>query len=308
MLSFCSFVLALLIRRGYQSPLKLMRSVALPMALVLFPTFIWMGYYNYRVTSHPLLMPYSLYEKQYSSWSQFVWVRPRPEPKYDHAVFHSFWVDWDAADKQFQRQHILFVHGRDLVKLLGFFLWIPLVGCVAVSSPRLLRNRRLRIPLMVLLVFYLGLALESDLAPQYFAPATVLLFLIATAAVQDISARFPQGKRRALAIIALFCCIGVFEPPRITYPLSPLRFDLARQFFIAERKGVLARLDKEPGKLLMFVRYGPHHYIHNEWVYNDPDIDRSRIVWARAMPDGKDEELLRYYSKRRAWISMMMIG
>ena len=108
-----------------------MRSVALPMALVLFPTFIWMGYYNYRVTGHPLLMPYSLYEKQYSSWSQFVWVSPRPEPKYDHAVFHSFWVDWDAADKQFQRQHILFVHGRDVVKLLGFFLWIPLVCCVA---------------------------------------------------------------------------------------------------------------------------------------------------------------------------------
>ena len=63
-----------------------------------------------------------------------------------------------------------------------------------------------------------------------------------------------------------------------------------------------ARLDKEPGKLLVFVRYGPHHYIHNEWVYNDADIDQSRIVWAHAMPDGKDEELLRYYPKRQAWI------
>ena len=52
----------------------------------------------------------------------------------------------------------------------------------------------------------------------------------------------------------------------------------------------------------MFVRYGPHHYIHNEWVYNEPDIDRSRIVWARSMPGGKDEELLRYYPKRQAWI------
>ena len=42
--------LVLLIRRSYESPSRLMRSVALPMALVLFPTFIWMGYYNYRVT------------------------------------------------------------------------------------------------------------------------------------------------------------------------------------------------------------------------------------------------------------------
>ena len=156
-------------------------------------------------------MPYSLYEKQYSSWSQFVWVSPRPEPKYDHAVFHSFWVDWDAADKQFQRQHILFVHGRDLVKLRVSFCGYHSFCCVAVSSPRLLRNRRLRIPLLFLSVFYLGLAFESDLAPHYFAPATVLLFLIATAAVQDISARFPQGKRRALATVALFYCIGVIR-------------------------------------------------------------------------------------------------
>ena len=67
-------------------------------------------------------------------------------------------------------------------------------------------------------------------------------------------------------------------------------------------KGVLARLDKEPGKLLVLIRYGPHHYIFNEWVYNDADIDQSRIVWARAMTEGKDKELLRYYPKRQAWI------
>ncbi len=294
--------LALLIRRGYQSPSKLMRSIALPIALVLFPTFIWMGYYNYRVTGHPLLMPYSLYEQQYSSWSQFLWISPRPEPKYDHEAFRSFWVGWDAAEKQFQRQHILFVHARDLVKLLDFFLWIPLVCCVGFSSPRLLRNHRLRIPLVLLLFFYLGLAFESDLVPHYFAPATVLIFLLATAAVQDISSRFPPGRRRTLVIVALFCWIGLFELPWVTNALSGARFDVVRQLIIAERQGVLARLDKEPGKLLVLIRYGPHHNIFNEWVYNDADIDQSRIVWARAMTEGKDKELLRYYLKRRAWI------
>ena len=256
-----------------------MRSVALPMALVLFPTLIWMGYYNYRVTGHPLLMPYSLYEKQYSSWSQFVWASPRPEPKYDHAVFIA------SGSTGTQRQAVSaaaysFRIRRDLVKILGFFLWIPLVGCVAFSSPRLLRNPRLRIPLMVLLVFYLGLALESDLAPHYFAPATVLLFRSPPRRSRT-SQRDSRRGRCALATVALFYCIGLFELPWITHPLSGLRFDLARRFFIAERKGVHARLDKEPRKLLVFVRYGPHHYIHNEWVYNDADIDQSRIVWGR---------------------------
>ena len=95
--------LVLLIRRGYESPSKLMRSVALPIALVLFPTFIWMGYYNYRVTGHPLLMPYSLYEKQYSSWSQFVWVSPRPNQSMTMRCFIAS-DRLDAADKQFQRR------------------------------------------------------------------------------------------------------------------------------------------------------------------------------------------------------------
>ena len=123
-----------------------------------------------------------------------------------------------------------------------------------VFSPRLLRNRRLRMPLLLLLFFYLGLAIESDLLPHYFAPATVLLFLIATAAVQDISSRFPRGKRRTLVPLRFFTAsdYSSFPGSLILYPA--LRYDLARRFFIAERQGVLARLDKEPGKLLVFVR------------------------------------------------------
>jgi hypothetical protein len=111
--------------------------------------------------------------------------------------------------------------------------------------------------MMLLLFFYLGLAIESDRAPHYFAPATVLIFLIATAAVQDTSSRFAPGRNRTLATIVLFYCIVLFELPWITYPLAGLRFNLSRQFFIAERQGVLARLEKEPEKLLVFVRYGP---------------------------------------------------
>ena len=72
--------------------------------------------------------------------------------------------------------------------------------------------------------------------------------------------------------------------------------------FIAKRDLVIARLNKEPGKVLVFVRYGPKHNIHLEWVFNDANIDESRIVWARSLPNGKDDELLHYYPTREAWI------
>jgi hypothetical protein len=123
---FCTVVLlirlVLLVRRGYQNPSSVMRSVALPITFVLLPTFMWIGYCNYWVTGNPLLMPQRLYESQYCLWSQFLWTNPRPEPKYNHAVFRAFWADFEAKDKQFRRQHILFAHGQDCLKLLGFFV------------------------------------------------------------------------------------------------------------------------------------------------------------------------------------------
>jgi hypothetical protein len=57
-----------------------------------------------------------------------------------------------------------------------------------------------------------------------------------------------------------------------------------------------------PGNDLIIVRYGPAHYIHLEWVYNHADIDHSPIIWARDMGENANEELLRYYPSRHAWL------
>jgi hypothetical protein len=37
-------------------------------------------------------------------------------------------------------------------------------------------------------------------------------------------------------------------------------------------------------------------------VYNDAEIDAAKIVWARDMGAAKNEELLRYFPKRRVWL------
>jgi hypothetical protein len=49
------------------------------------------------------------------------------------------------------------------------------------------------------------------------------------------------------------------------------------------------------------VRYGPHHYLGYEWVYNEADIDRAKVVWARDM-GARNEELVRYFAGRHVWI------
>ncbi len=322
-----------LILEGRQNFSQLVHSIGLPLACVLLPTCIWMGYYNYRVTGDPLQMPTSLYARQYESWSVFLWSsHPRPEPKFDHESFRAFFLEFENPEQQFDRQHILLQHLANLIGFYRLFLGLPLFLVILISSRRLVINRRLRVPLLLLLLFYLGLSVEVNLYPHYFAPATVLVFLIATAAVQDVSSVFSPGKMRRAAVCALFCCIAIFDVRRIMDPSSRIcpHIDLAEQAaqrdpgmvsmnsepsptvgarsirarvpFSEERDRVFAFLQKQPGQHLVLVRYGPHHIVLEEWVYNDANIDQSRIVWAHAMPGGKDEELLRYYPDRRVWI------
>lgn len=61
-------------------------------------------------------------------------------------------------------------------------------------------------------------------------------------------------------------------------------------------------LEQKPGGQLAIVRYSPDHQPLDEWVYNDADIDRSKVIWARDMGAAENEELIRYYKDRTVWL------
>src|SRR5438477_12471695 len=49
-----------------------------------------------------------------------------------------------------------------------------------------------------------------------------------------------------------------------------------------DRARILQQLEKTSGQHLAIVRYGPNHdTLTNEWVFNNADIDGSKVVWAR---------------------------
>jgi hypothetical protein len=68
------------------------------------------------------------------------------------------------------------------------------------------------------------------------------------------------------------------------------------------RAAIQQQLAQSPGGQLVFVRYWPQHIFQNEWVYNDADLDHSRVVWARDLGDSEDQKLLHYYPARTAWL------
>jgi hypothetical protein len=64
----------------------------------------------------------------------------------------------------------------------------------------------------------------------------------------------------------------------------------------------LSRLGALPGNHLVIVRYTTGTIETGEWVYNQADIDRAKVVWAREIPGIDVAPLLRYFQGRRVWI------
>jgi hypothetical protein len=39
-----------------------------------------------------------------------------------------------------------------------------------------------------------------------------------------------------------------------------------------------------------------------QWIYNDADIDASRVVWARDLGADANQALLKYFAGRQVWL------
>jgi hypothetical protein len=63
---------------------------------------------------------------------------------------------------------------------------------------------------------------------------------------------------------------------------------------------VVANLERDPGRDLVFVSYDPKATIHAEFVFNAADFHDSSIVWARDLGD-RDAELAAHFPDRRLW-------
>ena len=55
----------------------------------------------------------------------------------------------------------------------------------------------------------------------------------------------------------------------------------------------------------MFVRDSTKRDPLDQWVYNGPDIDASKVVWALEMDAANNQELMQYYPDRKAWLIKM---
>jgi hypothetical protein len=292
-------------------PAAVLRHVVLPGTLALSIAAVAMAYYNFRVFESPWRAPYQLNRATYAVAPLFVFGRPSPEPTYRHAVMRAFYVDWEATVYRYVRSRGGFVRTSiDRMKLLvAFFLgpalWIPLlVFPTAVLEPRI------RLPLLMGIALGCGLLVGVWMLPHYAATATCVIYAAALESIRRLRAWRVGDRRPGLFLsraVPLACLTTVltiasaralgFNPSGFTsYEVVPPSAGLRDKVVLQDR------LEHLPGGQLVIVRYSPRHNVHEEWVYNDADIDAAKIVWARDMGSPENEMLLHYFRNRRVWV------
>ena len=280
-------------RRHNASPLNslLRPAILIPVLAILAAGSAATGYYNYRVTGSPRLLPYSVHDKEYAVVPALYVLPLRVgSPIYHHDIFRKFYVGNQLADYWRVRHNPL----RYAWKLTALdFVFSPLVFVAFAAGVLLRPDIRVRLALVIIGAAWFALAIEVWAVPHYYAPVIGLFFVPVA-----ITLRWLKTKGRLVgSALVLIYLVGAFgSTPYLAREASQ------NPNTHTPRQSIIAQLQREGGRHLVIVRYDKDHNPEQEFVYNHADIDAADIIWARDMGDEANRELLDYYQNRQFWL------
>ena len=276
--------------------------VVLPLCGMAILGGLFMGYYNWRGTGNAFLAPYVLNERTYFSTPSFSWQAAKPALHYANPQFDKFYNDWCRLLWSNQRVSGISSAVRVAFSIGGksifFFLW-PELCLPLLALPWILRDRRVRFLVIQAVICLSALLLVSWFQPHYLAPLTATGFALLLQGMRHIRLWRAGGRSVGIGISrAVVLCAAIFAP--FIQQGAQSRFEKPDK--IAYRVQFTEQLDAMPGKHLVVVRYSPQHSVLREWVYNDADIDDSKVAWAREIPGVDMQPLFDYFRERKVWL------
>lgn len=277
--------------------------VAAPMFVVLTLGAVATGYYFYRTTGSPFVMPQMLNRAIYSRARYFIWQRPEPDPVYHHAIMERF---YDIEYRYYEQGRTVigfFLHAGQRIRLFWSFFLGPALTIPLLAFPRVLHDRRMRFPLIAGGFFTLAIGVEIWTAPHYVAPATALLYLLLIQGMRHLRFWHRNGRPVGAALvraIPMVCCAMIVL--RLSAVLLHVQIENPWPRGNLDRARIERELEHEKGPQLVLVRYSSTHSPLEEWVFDLADIDRQKVVWARDMGEADNRELLAYYPDRKVWL------
>lgn len=317
-LFFCVPVLIALLLCAKQGGLpwkEFAARVALPVTVFMAVALAGLGFYFYRVTGSPFTTPYQVNMRTYGLL-YFPWDTVR-SLTFHHPEMEGFyrggsvtgWLDMARHHQlklQFLKAFVVWMSYFGPILTLGILAWVitrPRHSFWKSFSPEL------RFLLLLCGITYFSCMLTIYIGqPHYVAHLAVVFYLILVLLLRDLyNSANPSLKFIAHAIPAV--CVLLLAA-RIAAPLvhaepkpSWIRTWCSQDEQNLRRAQVLAQLEHTRGKHLVVVHYQPNHdFILDEWVYNNADIDASKVIWARDMGT-QNSELIRYFKDRQIWLA-----
>jgi hypothetical protein len=297
------------------SPALILRRAALPLTLIV-AALAWLGYYDQRAFGNPLTPPYSVDRAQYAVAPYWVWQSPRAEPVYRHKSIRDFYVNIELGYANrlhtasgFFSETFFAKPLRALLFFAGIALLPPLI-----MARRVFLDRRTRFLLVCAVLVVACVLCETWLIPHYLAAVTPAFYALGLQMMRHLRWWKPSGQPVGLAILrfTIAVCLALAG---VRLAAAPLHIELAPWPSAswastwygpgrlgARRASIERQLEESPGKQLVIVRYSSTHNPLDEWVYNAPDIDNSKVIYAREMDPASNAELLHYDSSRTAWL------
>jgi hypothetical protein len=269
-----------------------------PLFAVLIATAAFMGYYNWRTTGNPLLMPHTLNTRTYHSVGMFLWQHASPEKQYRNDQFEEFYNDWERNNYGNTWADFRRVSWEKVQRYSSAYLWLGLLLLLP-ALPFALRDRKMRLPWITLAfgAFAVFSVIWSN--AHYAAPFACAIYLLIVQAMRHQRImRKPYGLALSRAVVALLV-LDVAANVRL-HRCDPLTWTCEAD---VSRIAVINKLNQQPGKHLIIVRYQEEqHNIHDEWVYNAADIDHAKIIWARELDQTQNAKLFDFYKDRQIWL------
>lgn len=274
--------------------------IGLPVLFVLSLTAGAMAFYNKRVTGDAFRMPYMVHEATYAVAPPFLLQHLRAEPVYYHKEFRYLYVGYVVPiyTEQLSLSGLLTYVLIKLIILASSCYWLLIPSLWLLGKPSILRRDGwMRLVALICGLFVVALLLELWVFAHYAAPAVSLLFIFAVQGMRYLrSRRFGGPGGRLILRATLAFCVTSFAI------LCFYLWQVDSKGWNYQRARMVSKLRRDPDRHLIIVRYGPEHNVHQDWVFNDADIDGSKVVWARDMGSEQNKELLSYFKDRRVWL------
>ena len=278
----------------------------MPGMLVLAAGAAFTLYYAWRVTHNPFQMPYVVHRNTYG-WPENLAFLPPLKLTYRHQIL----ADMGASELANRVPYttlgrMLNNWGARAALIWGFYAG-PSLTLPLLALPWVLRRRKSRF-LFWTVIFLAALnTLQLVAYPQHVSPLTAIFYFLLLSGMRQIyvwaRSRSLMPERLMTAIAVSLVCGAVLTLCMKEFGIRPgTWWEWPHWQFYEARADIIRKLDKLPGKHLVFVRYDAGHSPHEEWVYNAANINRSRIVWANMMGLKEDTALRQYFADRQAWI------